>query len=822
MSNADPPRSLAARYRRFLSRHAVWVLAASVLAFLGAAALARRLELRTSVVELLPSHDPGVLALEKTQERMGGDISLLLIGVQSPDRDANLRYADALTRKLQALPKGVVELAAYNVRDVKAFFEKHKWLYLPEADLEAIRDRLRREIGKRKNPLLVDLSDDDESLDAMRARITAKDRMGERFPGGVFTSKDGDYVWVAALAPGGILVERAGDGLLIAAKKIVAEDDPRRTHPEMSVYFGGPVATANANREAVERDIMWVTLTCLVLVAFSIALYFRRLRSVPLIGLPAVLGTVMAFAVADLAFGYLNSSTAFLGSIILGNGINYAIILMSRYQEHRAAGDGLDESLEKALAGVMRGTAVAAVCASCAYASLMLTSFRGFFQFGVMGAVGVLFCWLATFTVLPALLVVMDRRTRSHHARRAPLQLGFLGGLLGGRRSLIALLVGSTGLTVAAFTGLAYFLEAPFEYDFRKLRAQLNTTPEGHAFDDQTDGLFGRWPSPTVILADDVKETETLRQAIRKQDQAQPGNDVIGQIVTAYDLLPGLPEVQQRKLGLLAQIRKLVADPALEALDEKERKQIAAVDPPAEPRALRPMDLPALARRPFTELDGTVGRVLLVYPVEKGLSVWDGRALLRIASVLREIKLDNPPKTVETSGNAVIFGAMLRSILRDGPRATAASLTVVVLLCLFIMRPLSAALRTILALVMGVLWMVGAAGLGEVKITFLNFIALPITFGIGAEYALNVVARQQQGGGVIAAVMSTGSAVALCSWTTIVGYGSLLAARNRALQGFGAMAILGEVACLAAALVALPAIELWRQQWLARRRASRA
>ena len=61
------------------------------------------------------------------------------------------------------------------------------------------------------------------------------------------------------------------------------------------------------------------------------------------------------------------------------------------------------------------------------------------------------------------------------------------------------------------------------------------------------------------------------------------------------------------------------------------------------------------------------------------------------------------------------------------------------------------------------------------------------------------------------AVVSTGAAVALCSWTTIVGYGSLLAARNRALQGFGLMAILGEVSCLSAAIIALPAFLLWRR-----------
>ena len=40
----------------------------------------------------------------------------------------------------------------------------------------------------------------------------------------------------------------------------------------------------------------------------------------------------------------------------------------------------------------------------------MVTSFRGFYQFGVMGAVGAIACWLATFTVLPAILVLLDMR----------------------------------------------------------------------------------------------------------------------------------------------------------------------------------------------------------------------------------------------------------------------------------------------------------------------------------------------------------------------------------------------------------------------------
>ena len=109
-------------------------------------------------------------------------------------------------------------------------------------------------------------------------------------------------------------------------------------------------------------------------------------------------------------------------------------------------------------------------------------------------------------------------------------------------------------------------------------------------------------------------------------------------------------------------------------------------------------------------------------------------------------------------------------------------------------------------------------GLAGVRVTFLNFIALPITFGIGVEYALNLVSRLKQEdnvetNGVKEAIGATGGAVILCSWTTIVGYGSLLAGSSRALNGFGAMAVLGEFATLLAALMALP----WLTNWVLKR-----
>ncbi len=106
-------------------------MAAATLVFIVMAALAWRLKLRTAFTELLPSNDPGVVALTRMQKRIG-DLSLLLIGIRSPDYQANLRYAEALTQKLRAQPPNVVNLATYHVRDVRDFFERNKWLYVSE------------------------------------------------------------------------------------------------------------------------------------------------------------------------------------------------------------------------------------------------------------------------------------------------------------------------------------------------------------------------------------------------------------------------------------------------------------------------------------------------------------------------------------------------------------------------------------------------------------------------------------------------------------------------------------------------------------------
>jgi hypothetical protein len=327
-----------------------------------------------------------------------------------------------------------------------------------------------------------------------------------------------------------------------------------------------------------------------------------------------------------------------------------------------------------------------------------------------------------------------------------------------------------------------------------------------------------------VVVAASPQHTEEIRSIIYERDKALPGRRMIGEVRTLDDFLPGSAELQEKKLSALDDIRELCDDPALKLLPDADRKKLADLRPPEKLAAITAADLPSQIRLPFTEVDGShqIGRILLVYH-DASVSVWDGRNLMRISDIIGEMQLHDGT-LVRSSGHAVIFASMIRSIEHDAPLATGASLLGVALLVMALARGRRGAALVIGTLCVGVAWMLGAAAWIGVRTNFLNFIALPITFGIGVDYGINIYLRYRlEGRGRVGrAVRATGGAVALCSLTTIIGYGALLVADNQALKSFGEMAILGEVACLSAAVAVMPAFLVWAERLGKRSAESRA
>jgi hypothetical protein len=242
------------------------------------------------------------------------------------------------------------------------------------------------------------------------------------------------------------------------------------------------------------------------------------------------------------------------------------------------------------------------------------------------------------------------------------------------------------------------------------------------------------------------------------------------------------------------------------SLNEKDRQTLKEMIPPEDLTSITVDDVPNELVRPFIELDGTRGTLVLVYMAD-GMSVWKGRDLKRFADVVREVQLADGSK-VRSSGKAVIYTDMIGYVADEGPTATAVAFVLVFLVIVIAYRRPRHILILGGAMTSGVLLMMGVAVVFGQKINFLNYIAIPIQFGIGVDYAVNIYSRYlEEGPGSMGQVLrSTGGAVMITSTTTIIGYSALWFSINGAINSFGTLANIGEITCLATAVLIMPAL----------------
>lgn len=804
----------------------------------------------TDLRELLPTDSPGLKAFEHQLGRVGGGATLLVVA-ESPDRAANEAFARDLDARLAALVAeqnagAAPKLIAYvesSSKDVHAFFEASKWLYADAGDLEDAYKMLDRQIALRGG-MVEDLEEGAREpagppagnapadsrrpalgLDEYRARWTAKAKEHDDFPSGYFETPDGTMIGLRIVSSTTGMGDAAGDRLLARVGHIVADMKPAAYHERMHVGFAGDIPNAAAEKESIVSEAAWASGGAFVIILVGLVWFYRSPWSLVVIAVPAVLGVGCAYAFAYFRFGYVNTTGMFLGAIILGNGVNYPIVLLSRYREFRARGQPPAAARREAVQNALRAELVGACVAAIAYGSLTVTQFRGFNQFGWIGFVGMLLVWVTMIPCVPALLVVIEwvqaklpqrgdgvarrwlsdppPRTRPDGSR------GHVSALVARatERAPWVFVAAAVAVTAVAALRVPAFLRNPWEYNFDRLGSRGSKHGGAGEWSNKAEQVFGGKMNVAGArtLADSADQVPLVKARILENDAADPEGRLIAEIATVQDLLPGSPQEQMRKLQVLSRIRNRLTPGVLASLPDDERARVEELRPPEGLHVLSPDDLPVLLRRRFEEDDGRAGTVFYV-KYRNNVSLSYGYNLLRIARSTDNVRLPDGT-VVQTASRATVFAEMIRSMERDGPRATLASLLAVTVVVLLATRNARGALAVVAVLLLGVTWLVGGAAWFGEKLNYVNFITLPITFGIGCEYPFNVYDRSRLlGGDVTAAVKRVGGAVAMCSFTTVVGYGSLLFADSQALQSFGRLAVSGEIACLSGALLLLPAL----------------
>ena len=364
-------------------------------------------------------------------------------------------------------------------------------------------------------------------------------------------------------------------------------------------------------------------------------------------------------------------------------------------------------------------------------------------------------------------------------------------------------------LTVGALALVVPFSRDPIEYDFSKLASRRGAVDGAAFWGKKLDAVMRSYGTPTVILTETPERAEAVASALAEEKAKQGTASAIDSIATLQRLLP---TNQATNLVLLREIFAFLDDRALRALPADLRPLAQRIRDRTRLQLVRFEDVPPRLVRLFRETDGHTGRLVLVYPT-LATNAQHGRLQLAFARTLRQVAQRTDP-AAQIAGGLILSADIVESITQGGSLAAALSFAAVSLLTLLILRSFRAAGWVVGSLSLGTLWMAGAFGAFGIKLNFVNFVVLPITFGIGVDYAVNFYQRFRQVPGPAraeGALAASGGAVALCSTTTILGYSALLIADNRALFSFGLAAVVGEIACLSAALFALPAILCWRE-----------
>lgn len=817
-SNSEPGAAPGDRVRRYVAwtvRNGWWLWLVAVLLAIPSAVRTVRLyaNLKSDVEELLPRNAPSVAAIDELRARMPGVRYLgVLVDVGKPENlPAGERLVDDLAARVRQYPKELVASVRTGVQAETAFLKHNAPLYIDLADLKTAKERIADERDREVSKSL-DLSlgeEDDEKLDFSDLQKKYEANGADRFKGGRFSNADRHLtlmlIEVASLTTGSDL----GNALFKRVQADLRElGGPEKYAAGMRIGYTGDVAIDIEELAALVSDLSVSSVVVIVLTLCVILAFFRWWKSVFALLVPLTLATLYAFALVTLppaSIDGLNSNTAFLASVIVGNGVNFGVILLARYVEERRLGRTIDDSLVTAIWGSRAGTVVAALAAATAYGSLMLTQFRGFHQFGVIGAVGMVACWAMAFLLGPSLIAWLDRDGSSlRGGQHRPAIMGRVADFV--QRHPLPIVVVASLLTVLAIYRVRAVDGSWIEYDFSQLR-RSDSRVSGEAYwGHRMDELLGRYLTPLVVLTDSPQATERVSAELKASTAHGVLKDFVSEVQDAHDVIP---RDQPEKLAEVAEIRRILTPRIRAELSSVQRSAIEPYLPEDSLHVLHADDLPHTMTAGLRERNGRLDRAVLVYPKPSD-ATWHGEPLARFTNELRRIGgTDARP-----AGSIPLSADIIASISRDGPLATLAALAGVVLLVTAIFRFNRSTLLIIGSLLLGVLWLAALTLLFKVKINFCNFIAFPITFGIGVDYSVNVMARYRQTGSrdVIDAIRSTGGAVAVCSLTTIIGYGSLLLAKNQALYLFGVVAVLGEITCLVAAVVVLPAVLAARAQ----------
>jgi hopanoid biosynthesis associated RND transporter like protein HpnN len=628
------------------------------------------------------------------------------------------------------------------------------------------------------------------------------------------------------------------------------------TYPDVEVGITGKAVLESDEMSAAQRDMTIATVISLIGVAVLFIAFFRGVVRPALSIITLIIGLGWSLGFTTLTIGHLNIFTIVFAPMLIGLGIDYGIHFTTRYEAERATGRNVRQALEHTFVGTGGGIVIATLTTAMAFYALVLGDFLGLRELGFMTGSGLMLILLATFTCLPALLV-LDERWRtvsapSSRVRRAEESGGYVERLY--RFPWVGLAAS------ACFVILSLLALGKVGTDFNLLRLQSERN-ESVIWAQRIFDSTRRSVLTGELMAQSLEEVERKVAALSRLPSVEKVDSILSVI----------PEDQQRKLALIDGLRPLVGEvtiqhPDAESVDiaalrstlqrlnakieegqgstqsseeEALRQDLREAQrlitrflyatrqlPPAETqqalvtlqrelrgdladklailqRSLRaePVTIQELPRELQARYVGKTGKFrLFVFPAE---NVWEPQPLARFVKDLQAVDAD-------AFGAPVTNFEYIETIKQGYEEAGVYAMSGIVFLTLLMFR---GALPTVLALVpllVGSVWTLGLMALFGVQFNMANLLFLPLIIGIGIDNGVHIVhhfrATEKYEGERVPLARSTAKAITLAALTTIVGFGSLMISSHHGIYSLGLLVSLGVGSVLIASLTTLPSL----------------
>ena len=862
-----------------LSARRPW-LVLSVALLLSVAAIgftASRMEFLTGRDDLMPKNTAFNRDFHTFRAEFG-DMEDIVVVIESADAERAGAFGKRLYDRLSADRKHFSDLF---YPFALPFFQKNGLLFMPLEDLKELHRNL-----SLAAPVLKELSRAPSvqtlftymtgrmdrytagEKDGLPGIVFMLDKLGGGFAGfgagkgsapsmeGVFMNPDSAFAKAGRQQILTALPVRTNVGFVPAGAAIAvirAEVAKLKLLPEfkgVTVGLTGSPVLENEEMATSQKDITLATCVSLALTVVLLLLAFRGVLNVIAAMVSLLVAISLSFGFATAAVGHLNILSMVFAIMLIGIGIEYGIQLVLRYQEELRGGESELDAIAIGLTRNVWAIVMAAATVAAAFLTFVFTDFKGIAELGIIAAGGVAICVAVTFTVLPAMLVLLSRRRK----RRPVKAVKPAGGKE--RFSILfahpRIVIAATAVCCAA--SLYPLSRIGFDYNLMNLQAKgLESVTYAYKLmrSKENAGYFA------CVTAGSPAEVETKTKALEKLPTVDH--------VVSYNSF--VPEEQKEKLAELAAIRReldgikpgkyeedlsLMELPTvfenfrnatvrlqakLKGEGRPEAKQVAGfltildrffagLEKERDKNAVGMLqdfqggmfgELPgkiallkeSLNAAPVTERDvppelrtrfvGKTGKYMLqVAP--KG-EIFD---LKPLKAFLDDVRRVDPHATGEP---VMVYESM--TIMRDAYRlAFVYAFVAIVVILLIAFRSVKFALIGLIPLVVGILFMIAGMWLCGISFNSANVIVMPLVLGIAVDSGIYIINRFRREEGSAASVVtsSTGVGVLLNTLTIMASFGALMVAHHQGVFSIGVVMSLGMVACQIAFMIALPAV----------------